>query len=625
MKRALPELLDCPETIGNRLEGSWSGLLEREGKKASGPKNQIRPGSPPLSQFEHHNKYLLKFFRGFLDPLGSSKEGVGMTSLTDKIDKLFAEWDKSDSPGCALGIIKDGQLVYSRGYGMANLEHDIPVSSKMVFRIGSTSKQVTTMCIALLAEKGKISLDDDVRKYVPELPEYKSPITIKQLVWHTSGLPDYLDLIRLTSGGAPSPQAYNRATNNITEEDVIEMLARQKTLNFNSGEVHLYSNSGYLLLAVLVKRVSGKSLREFAEEHIFVPLGMKNTHFHDDFTMIVKNRAMGYSPKEDDGFFIDMTTCDIVGDGGIFTTVEDLLLWDHNFYHSKVGSPELIKRMLTPGTLNNGEKCSHGRMPERYYAFGLVVGEYRGLPVVSHGGGFVGFRAEIVRFPEQHCSIICLANLSTIQPWDLALQVADIYLTDQFPEEKPPEAEAEFISLSEEQLQDKVQVYRNPETRTICELSLKDGKLMADAFGFNFQLAPVSCTQFRAVDAPVNVRIEFETPENKPLLMHVSVPNQMVQTFEALKPVELTSDQQAEYVGDYYSDELQVTYKVALEEKKLFFRHKNAPEKPLTPTFKDEFSVASLNIQFIRDKQNQVVAFIMNSERVKNKRFVKQA
>lgn len=548
-----------------------------------------------------------------------------MTSLTDKIDKLFAEWDKPDSPGCALGLIKDGQLIYTHGYGMANLEHDNPISSKTVFRIGSTSKQFTAMCITLLAEQGELSLEDNIRKYIPELLEFESPITIKQLIWHTSGLPDYLDLIRLANGGDLSPQVYNRVTNNITEDDVIELLVRQKELNFKPGEAHLYSNSGYLLLAVLVKRVSGKSLREFAEERIFKPLGMKSTHFHDDYTMIVKNRAAGYSPKEDGGFFINMTACDLVGDGGVFTTIEDLLLWDQNFYHPKVGSPDLIDRMLTPGTLNKGEKCRYTRMPDRYYAFGLVVGEYRDLKVVSHGGGFVGFRAEMVRFPEQHCSVICLSNLSSIQPWDLALQVADIYLVDQFPKEKSLEAKAEFISLPEEHLQDKVRVYRNPKTGAIYELFLKDGELMADAFGFSFQLAPVSRTQFRAVGAPVNINIEFETPVNKPLLMHVSISNQMIQTFEVIKPVELMPNQQAEYVGDYYSDELQVTYKVVMEGKKLFFKHKNAPEKPLIPTFKDEFSVADLNIQFIRDKQNQVVAFIINSERVKNKRFVKQA
>jgi len=215
-----------------------------------------------------------------------------MKSLTDKVDELFTVWDTPDSPGCALGIIKDGKLIYKRGYGMANLEHNIPISATTVLRIGSTSKQFTAMSIALLAEQGKISLDDDIRKCLSEMPEYESPITIRHLIHHTSGIRDYLELMEL---------AGRRDDDYYTDDEAIDMLARQKELNFKPGDEFLYSNSGYFLLSAIAKRASGKSLREFAQENIFKPLSMNNTHFHDDHTMIVKNRAAGYSSKKDSG------------------------------------------------------------------------------------------------------------------------------------------------------------------------------------------------------------------------------------------------------------------------------------------------------------------------------------
>jgi CubicO group peptidase (beta-lactamase class C family) len=284
---------------------------------------------------------------------------------------------------------------------MANLEHNIPISSTTVFRIASTSKQFTATCVILLAEQGKLSLNDDVRKYLSEMPEYESPITIRHLIHHTSGIRDYLELIELA--GMSDHDYY-------TDEEALEMLTRQKELNFKPGDEYLYSNSGYLLLSIIVQRGSGKSLHEFAEEHIFKPLGMRNTHFHDDHRMIVKNRAAGYSPRENDGYQIRMTTLDIVGDGGVFTTIEDLFLWDQNFYHNRLGEKNLISQLLTPGMLNNGEKLN--------YAFGLAVSDYRGLRLISHGGSFAGFRAQMIRFPEQKLSVICLANLKG-QSWHL--------------------------------------------------------------------------------------------------------------------------------------------------------------------------------------------------------------
>jgi len=326
---------------------------------------EIREGVLSMKKFLQESKLLWIFlFIVFLVSLVSADE------KTDKVDKLFSKWDSTISPGAALAIIKDGKIIYKRGYGMANLEHNIPLTSTSVFRIGSTSKQFTASCIAILALQGKISLDDDIRKYIPEQPKHEKPITIRHLLHHTSGIRDYLTLSSIAA--LPDDHFY-------TPGDSLELLSRQKGLNFLPGEEHLYSNSGYFLLGVIVKRASGKSLNDFAQTHIFKPLGMKNTHFHDDHTMVVKNRADGYSPLKK-GFQIDMTTLDHVGDGGVFTTVEDLFLWDQAFYSYKLGK-ELMELIQTSGKLNNGEKLD--------YAFGLDINEYKGLKRVSHGGGYL--------------------------------------------------------------------------------------------------------------------------------------------------------------------------------------------------------------------------------------------
>ena len=395
--------------------------------------------------------------------------------LTEKVDKVFSFWDKPESPGCALGIIQDGEFVYRRGFGMANLEHGIPLSSQSIFRIGSTSKQFTAMCILLLEEEGKLSLEDSLKKYFPEFPDYAESITIRHLIHHTSGIRDYLTLMALA--GARGDDYY-------TDAEVVDLLSRQKELNFDPGEEMLYSNSGYFLLSQIVRRITGESMRIYADERIFKPLGMTNTHFHDDHNQIVKNRASGYSRQRGGGYRISMTTLDMIGDGGVFTCVDDLLRWDANFYDNRLGKkrPELIAKMQTPGILNNGERLD--------YACGLGVTEYKGLRLVSHGGAFVGFRADMLRFPEQKFSVIVLANLSAVNPSQLARRVADIYLAEAFQPgdkletekaagTKPAEKKEEqrFV-LPEDQLRSFVGDYHSSELDVVYRIFFEEGKLL---------------------------------------------------------------------------------------------------------------------------------------------------
>jgi CubicO group peptidase (beta-lactamase class C family) len=331
-----------------------------------------------------------------------------------QVDTLFAQWDKPDSPGCALAIVKDGRIVHARGYGMADLEHDVRITPASVFYVGSLSKQFTAMTIALLAQQGTLALDHDIRNYLPELPAYETPITIRHLIHHTSGLPEYMPLLA-RAGWRPDAPFGNR--------DVLDIVAREHQLNFRPGERFSYSNTGYTLLALIAERAAGVGLAELADARIFSPLGMKATHFHGDATRLVQQRAYAYELSPSGVLRLAPPVPTRVGAGGIFTTVEDLARWDQNFYDGRVGGQPLIRQITTPGTLNSGRPLD--------YAFGLEVRDYRGLRVVEHGGDLVGYHAYLTRFPERHLSVICLCNLSTINPGPLAHAAADIYLQSQ--------------------------------------------------------------------------------------------------------------------------------------------------------------------------------------------------
>ena len=303
----------------------------------------------------------------------------GEPDVRSRVDELFREYDRSDSPGCALGVFRDGKIEYARGYGMANLELGVANTPQTVFDIGSTSKQFTAFAIQLLARDGKLSLDDDVRKWVPEIPSYGKTVTIRHLLHHTGGLRDYIELMSLQGV----------MTEDLTvDADVLDIMARQKAPNFAPGEEHLYCNTGYFLLSVIVKRASGQSLRDFAAERIFGPLGMRHTQFNDSHTRIIPNRATGYSKGKDGVFGIDMSDWEQTGDGAVATTVEDLQRWDQNFYDPKVGDAKVLEAMHEVGVLNSGKKLEYasalyvehlpgaaGRQPRR------LLG---GLPRAAH-------------------------------------------------------------------------------------------------------------------------------------------------------------------------------------------------------------------------------------------------
>lgn len=442
--------------------------------------------------------------------------------FSKEVDTLFKQWDRKDSPGAVIGIIKDGKLIYSRGYGMACLEYNIPLTTQTKMNLASVSKQFTAMVIAILVENGAISLDDDIRKYIPELHAFSNSITIRHIVHHLSGYRDYNMIINLTGD-------YLR-----THNETLDILYKQKGLNFTPGAKFNYCNSGYFLLSEIVERVTGQTLAEFSQEHIFKPLNMDDTMFKDNRGIVVKKRAFGYKTHENT-FRRIVSTRDFVGAGGVFTTIDDLTKWDHNFYDNKLGkgTNELIDMFLETGMLNNGERTD--------YAFGVYVNEYRGLLRIRHGGNWDGFNASYWRFPDQKFSIVILANLNSITTRNLARQIADLYLNENFKDN--------------------------------TEKSI-----------------------------PSNIRTE-------------SAIN---------KQIDITIEQLREFIGSYYSEEIDVTYNIGVYEDNLCIKAKNGKWIDLTPTHDDRFKVDYITLDFKRDSQDNVNFFLLDAgERVIDLRFNK--
>jgi CubicO group peptidase (beta-lactamase class C family) len=546
--------------------------------------------------------------------LGAVSPPETPTDPRTKVDELFREYDRSDTPGCALGVFRDGKILYSRGYGMANLELGVANSPQTVFDIGSTGKQFTAFAIQLLAQDGKLSLDDDIRKWVPEIPSYGKTVTIRHLLHHTGGLRDYIELMSLQG---------------VLQEDltgdaeVLEIMARQKAPNFPPGEEHLYSNTGYNLLSMIVKKASGKSLRDFAAERIFVPLGMTHTQYNDLHTRIIPGRATGYSRPKGGVWGIDMSDWEQTGDGAVLTTIEDLVLWDQNFYDGKVGGPKLLEAMRVGGALNSGKKLE--------YASAIYVSTYRGLPAESHGGSWAGYRAQLMRFPQQHLSVACLCNNGgTANPSRLAQKVAEIYLGDLMTPAAEKKA-AETPTAAPAGASAWTGAYRNPATGEVVTVSLQESVLVADVGGTLHRLSPDGPGRFRLTNPPNGVtRSEtvFEPGKGSArarMLVTTTDEDGDVEK-ETFEPVDRWTPSPAElagFAGTYASRELDTTWRLVVEDGKLVVRHRGIPADPLTPTVRDAFTLDGMNLAFRRGSGGKASGFNLDAGRVRGVTFAR--
>jgi CubicO group peptidase (beta-lactamase class C family) len=501
---------------------------------------------------------------------------------------------------------------------MANLEHDIAIDENTVFRIGSTSKQFTGACIVLLEMQGKLSYSDSLDKYFPAFPAYTKEVTIQHLLSHTSGIRDYLSLARLKGLGRDD---FYR------DSDVESWLVAQQELNFKPGEDDMYSNSGYWLLGQIVKKVSGMDMAAFAEKEIFKPLGMNNTHFHNDHTLVVKNRASGYTPaKEPNTYHISMTTLDMIGDGGIFTSISDIKKWDDAYYNSNVLGPEFWQAMTREGELNNGKKLSYGA--------GLVVDEYKGLKIHSHGGAFVGFRAELLRFPGHKFTVAVFANRGDADPTSKAYQVADVYLADEIKLKAQSDTNDDSSNTSPAIKDTKPEVkFSNQQMVGTYELRAGRQLLVTAEKGILhvYQLWNHSEYDLEVIDSDSNTyqigddeTLQFtfvDLKNNK--TQAISVSQGSATTWKRVEPVDVSGVDVSEFVGSFYSEELDVIYQLSVVDENLNVTVNNNISAKVTVADIDELLLNNSLAKIFRE-QGEVKGFLLDAGRVKNIKFLKQ-
>jgi len=421
-------------------------------------------------------------------------------ALSARVDSVFGRFTAMGSPGCALGVVQEGRLDYARGYGLASVEHGVPITPTTVFDIGSVSKQFTAMAIVLLAQDGKLSLDDEIQKFLPEIPRYPAgAITIRHLLHDTSGLRDYLDVMGLSG---ISDEAVT------TEADALDAIVRQKETNFPPGSEFRYSNSGYFLLSVIVKRTSGESLRDFAARRIFTPLAMGRTQFVDRHEMIVPGKAGSYAPGPGGNFVLSLANWEQTGDGAVNTTVEDLVKWERNFETGTVGGAAGIAELHKTGVAG-GKPIT--------YALGLGIDSLRGLRRVSHGGAWAGYRAHIVRYPDLKVSLISLCNLSNSNPGELNQRVSLLLLEGKLGP-APPQGTfirsplARTFSPTPATLAGIAGTYRSPELLADWVISVRRDSVLARAgLGAEYPLRPVAADTFAAFGTRVVVSRTGET------------------------------------------------------------------------------------------------------------------
>lgn len=513
-----------------------------------------------------------------------------------QVDTIFAPWKNATTPGCAVGISRDGQLDYAQGYGMSNLEYDVPITSESVFHVASISKQFTAFSIGLLAQEGKLSLRDDVRKYVPELPDFGKTITIDHLIHHTNGLREQGQLLNMA--GWRNDDLY-------TEGDVLWALSRQRQLNFDPGSEVVYGNAAYTLLAVIVQRVSGQSLRDFADARIFKPLGMTHTRFLDDYAQIVPKRASAYSPRSGGGWVTNMPHITHYGSTSLNTTVGDLLKWEQNLLDAQVGGKPLMAMLQTPGRLNDGTGIGYGG--------GLRIGEYRGLRLISHDGADNGFRSDALLFPDQRVAVVALCNGATIVPAELTRKVAAVYLGDRMKDTTPPP-----IALAPAALAPLAGNYWSAQTDEVVRLEIKDGALRQ--VGSSTALLPIGKGTFRPDDATQTTHEWRFAPGKANAPQQLSIRDFWPTTRAFVRidqpmPAELNT-----FAGAYRSTEVDATYTVRIKDGRLALRWPRRDAVMLDAVGGDRFVGSVGTVTFTRAADGKIDGLTISNRRLRRLR-----
>jgi CubicO group peptidase (beta-lactamase class C family) len=534
-----------------------------------------------------------------------SAAGDLTAGIPAKINRLFAQWDRADSPGAAVVVVKDGAVVYRHGYGCADLEHRIPISPQTLFDVASVAKQFTGLSAAMLVQQGKLSLDDEIHKHLPDVPDFGKPITINHLVHHTSGLRDWPETLALSDMDLEGP---------ITLDTILEMVRRQHELDFAPGEEEQYSNTGYNLLAATIAKVTRHSFRAWTDRNLFQPLEMKHTLVCDNPAEVVVDRASSYAPDGKNRFRRLVSQLAAQGSSSLFISAEDMGRWLVNFQTARVGGRAAIELMQQPGKLNNGEK--------RGYAFGLVLGKHHGLTTVSHGGSWAGYRSSTIWVPEKRFAAAVLANTSNMDTWDLALKITGLYLgiapVPSKPASAPPPAAVKADPAGWEPF---LGTYRlGP--GWLLTITREGDRLMAQATREDkFPMTPVSDTNFfvKAYGAPV----AFVRDSSG------AVTNLLYRGIKALKLAvpESTPARLAAYVGDYWSEELRVITRVEVHDARLAVCLRSGRWIHLLPTGADSFDAdyGGIALHFTRNAAAEVREVKVSGSRVRNLRHTRVA
>ncbi len=515
-----------------------------------------------------------------------------------RIDGVFKSYT-SVTPGCALGVLRNGAVAYARGYGMADLERNVRITPESVFDVGSVSKQFAAAAITMLVDRGKLRFTDDIHKFIPELPDYGAPITLNELMWHTSGLRDYTDLLDL---------AGHRLEEATTDEDALSLIVRQRHLEFASGTRYEYSNTNYFLLSAIVKRVTGQTLSQYVSRNIFQPLGMTHTLYRTDYAMLIPNRAMGYAPTPGGRFKNSMSNWQQTGDGGVQISIDDAAKWDENFYHPKVGGAELIKQLQTPGHLNNGTAL--------HYARGLFIGDYRGLHSVSHGGAWIGYRAAFDRFPSVHTSVVVLCNSDAASPESLAQQVEDIVLAPYLQRVKAPSSAAARRGKRTVTASALAGSYFDEAGAEVFRVAVRGSSVMLALGGTEYPLVATGGSSFRVGSTPVTF---LTTNDGNVRGMRIGSGDD-ASFARKFAPVTATGTRLSGATGTYYSPELDVTWQLRASDRTLSlepgrYLPQGAAGK-LQPQMVDTFtSDAGFLIRFTRDSAGAITGFTLSAGR----------
>lgn len=539
--------------------------------------------------------------------LAEAARTAGLAPVTlAQIDSVFADVNRTDGPGCAVGVGIAGEIVAERAYGMANLEHHVANTPTTVFEPGSVSKQFTAAATLLLALEGALDLDADVREYVPELPEYETPVTVRMLLHHTSGLRDW--------GSVAGIEGWPRTRRAHDHGHVLEILGRQSALNYPAGEYWSYTNSGYNLQAIIVERVSGMSFADFSMERIFRPLGMTRTEWRDDFNEVVPERATAYRPDDDqpEGWSQLMPFEDVHGNGGLLTTVGDLLRFTRELDTGDVLGRAWADAMHVEGLLNNGRATG--------YAGGLFVGDWRGVHQVQHSGSTAGYRGHLTRFPDHDLSLAVMCNAANGSAGGHLYDVAELYLADHVVDDEPAPP-ADRVTLDDARLERLAGLFRD--TRTGAPLTLQAGDGVLHLAGTT--LYPVAPGRFVAAGGQESLDFDdASTAGDRRAGAVWDRPDDPAVRIEPVDEVDPTSSEMAAYEGTFRSPDARVEYGVRVEDGELVLVNTLGNALPLRPRYPDAFTRGGLTITFHRDAGGEVTGFTWSQGRVWGLEFARR-